>query len=154
MAIFLRGHERRKDGKTNTYWSMVENRRCADGRVVQRHVLYLGRLTPAQELSWEKTAAQFGDKPRLGDALPGLASERELQRQEAAAIGADDVVGIKTHIHDLGNLLEFMAIGTAVKRLPNLAPQSALLPPQAIIRDKDTWITADQSAFSALQKKD
>jgi hypothetical protein len=86
MAIFLRSHERRKDGKTNTYWSLVENRRCAGGRVVQRHGLYLGKLTPAQELSWERTAAQFGDTPRLGEALPGLASARELQRQEAAAI--------------------------------------------------------------------
>jgi transposase len=86
MAIFLRGHERRKDGKTNTYWSLVENRRCADGRVVQRHVLYLGKLTPAQELSWEKTAAQFDDKAHLGQVLPGLATERELQSKEAAAI--------------------------------------------------------------------
>lgn len=86
MALFLRGHERRKDGKTNTYWSLVENRRCAGGRVVQRHVLYLGKLTSAQELSWEKTAAQFEDKPPSGDALPGLATERELQRKEAAAI--------------------------------------------------------------------
>lgn len=86
MAIFLRSHERRKDGKTHTYWSLVENRRCADGRVVQRHVLYLGKLTPAQELSWERTAAQFGDKPPLSQALPGLATERELQSQEAAAM--------------------------------------------------------------------
>ena len=59
MALFLRAHDRRKDGKVHTYWSLVENRRCADGRVVQRHVLYLGALTPAQELSWEKTARQF-----------------------------------------------------------------------------------------------
>jgi transposase len=86
MAIFLRGHERRKDGKTNTYWSLVENRRCADGRVVQRHVLYLGKLTPAQELSWEKTAEQFADESPPGASLPGLVSERELQRKEAAAI--------------------------------------------------------------------
>jgi hypothetical protein len=86
MAIFLRGHQRRKDGKTNTYWSLVENRRCAGGRVVQRHVLYLGRLTPAQELSWERTAEQFDAKAPLAQALPGLASERELQRQEVAAI--------------------------------------------------------------------
>ena len=86
MAIFLRGHERRKDGKTNTYWSLVENRRCAGGRVVQRHVLYLGKLTPAQELSWEKTAEQFGDRPKAGPSLPGLATERELQRKEAAAM--------------------------------------------------------------------
>jgi transposase len=86
MAIFLRGHERRKDGKTNTYWSLVENRRCAGGRVVQRHVLYLGRLTPAQELSWEKTAEQFGDRPQRSESLPGLATERELQSKEAAAM--------------------------------------------------------------------
>ncbi len=86
MAIFLRGHERRKDGKTNTYWSLVENRRCADGRVVQRHVLYLGKLTPVQELSWEKTAEQFGEDSLPGASLPGLVTERELQRKEAAAI--------------------------------------------------------------------
>lgn len=86
MAIFLRGHERCKAGKTNRYWSLVENRRCAGGRVVQRHVLYLGKLTPAQELSWEKTAAQFGDTSQPGACLPGLVTERELQRNEAAAI--------------------------------------------------------------------
>ena len=43
-----------------------------------------------------------------------------LIRDEATAIGADDVVGIKTHIHEHGNLLEFMAIGTAVKKFPNV----------------------------------
>ncbi|HUO09841.1 MAG TPA: heavy metal-binding domain-containing protein [Phycisphaerae bacterium] len=75
-----------------------------------------------------------------------------LIRAEANAIGADDVVGIKTHIHDLGNLLEFMAIGTAVKKLPNLTPQSALLPPQAIIKDKDTWITTDNNLFPTPTK--
>ena len=31
-----------------------------------------------------------------------------LIRQEADALGADDVVGIRTHIHELGNLIEFM----------------------------------------------
>ena len=86
MSLFLRGHERRKDGKTNTYWSLVENRRCAGGRVVQRHVLYLGRLTPAQEASWQKTAEQFGEGTPPGPTLPGLATERELQSKEAAAI--------------------------------------------------------------------
>jgi hypothetical protein len=54
--------------------------------VVQRHVLYLGALTSAQELSWQKTAHQFDAQPEPGPALPGLATERELQAQEAAAI--------------------------------------------------------------------
>ena len=86
MSLFLRGIERRKDGKTNTYWSLVENRRCAGGRVVQRPVLYLGRLTAAQELSWQKTAKEFGAACASDQSLPGLATERELQRKEAAAI--------------------------------------------------------------------
>lgn len=86
MAIFLRAHERHKDGKVHTYWSLVENRRCADGRIVQRHVLYLGKLTTAQELSWEKTAQQFAGAAPLTPALPGLATERELRAEEVAAI--------------------------------------------------------------------
>ena len=86
MALFLRPHERRKDGKVHTYWSLVENRRAGDGRVVQRQVLYLGALSPIQELSWEKTAQQFDPPPTQPEALNGLASERELLAKEAAAI--------------------------------------------------------------------
>jgi len=86
MALFLRAHERRKDGKIHTYWSLVENRRCSDGRIVQRHVLYLGALTDAQQRSWEKTAQQFNPPAPAPAPLPGLSTERELQVQEAAAI--------------------------------------------------------------------
>lgn len=86
MALFLRAHDRRKDGKVHTYWSLVENRRCSDGRIVQRHVLYLGALTAAQQRSWEKTAQQFDPPTPASEALPGLATEQELQVQQAAAI--------------------------------------------------------------------
>jgi len=86
MAIFLRAHQRRKDGKVHSYWSLVENRRCADGRIVQRHVLYLGALTQAQESRWEKTILQLEPQPELGDSLPGFKSERELRANEVAAI--------------------------------------------------------------------
>ena len=64
-----------------------------------------------------------------------------LIRDEASAIGADDVVGIKTHIHEHGNLIEFMAIGTAVKKYPGVTTVNEMLPPQAIIKDKDTWVS-------------
>jgi len=74
-----------------------------------------------------------------------------LIRDEANAIGADDVVGITTHIHELGGLIEFMAIGTAVKRRAGATPATASLPVQAIIRDKDTWISGDD-LFSAAVK--
>ena len=42
--MFLRCKVRRKDGKQHRYWSVVENTRVARGRVVQRHVLYLGEI--------------------------------------------------------------------------------------------------------------
>jgi transposase len=86
MALFLRAHERRKDGKVHTYWSLVESRRCGDGRVMQRQVLYLGALSPSQELSWQKTAQTFDPPPTQPEPLSGLASERELLAKEAAAI--------------------------------------------------------------------
>jgi hypothetical protein len=35
----LRFHARIKDGKDHCYWSVVENRRCGRGKVVQRQVL-------------------------------------------------------------------------------------------------------------------
>ena len=37
-----------KDGKEHSYWSIVESRRCADGRVVQRPVLYLDEIASMQ----------------------------------------------------------------------------------------------------------
>ncbi len=42
--MFLRARTRRKDGKEHRYWSIVENRRTGQGRVVQRQVLYLGEI--------------------------------------------------------------------------------------------------------------
>ena len=37
--MFLRSKQRLKDGKVHRYWSIVENRRVAGNRVVQRQVL-------------------------------------------------------------------------------------------------------------------
>ena len=70
-----------------------------------------------------------------------------LITDEARSIGADDVVGIKTHIHEFGGLIEFMAIGTAIKRQAGLTTESEALPPQAIIKDKDTWISDSSQLF-------
>lgn len=50
--MFLRVKERKKNGKIHRYWSIVENRRVGDGRVVQRHLLYLGELNDAQRAGW------------------------------------------------------------------------------------------------------
>ena len=61
--------------------------------------------------------------------------------EDAAACGADEVVGIKTYVYALGNgIIEFLAIGTAVKRLPGVRTLSDSLPAQAVVRDKDTFV--------------
>jgi hypothetical protein len=60
--MFLRCSERRKDGKTHRYWSLVENRRVCGGRVVQRHLLYLGEINDSQQAAWCKTIEVFGDE--------------------------------------------------------------------------------------------
>jgi len=52
--MFLRSKNRFKDGKQHRYWSIVENRRVSDGRVVQRQVLYLGEINDAQKTAWCK----------------------------------------------------------------------------------------------------
>src|SRR5438128_1241486 len=53
--MFLRATVRKKDGKQHRYWSVVENKRVAGGRVVQRHVLYLGEINSTQELAWRRS---------------------------------------------------------------------------------------------------
>ena len=39
----------------------MENRRVADGRVVQRHVLYLGEINDAQGAAWCRSIAVFDE---------------------------------------------------------------------------------------------
>ena len=60
--MFLRATTRKKDGKEHRYWSVVENRRVAGDRVVQRHVLYLGEINSSQELAWRKSIEVLDDE--------------------------------------------------------------------------------------------
>ena len=57
--MFLRCKVRKKNGKEHRSWSLVENRRVAGGRVVQRHVLYLGEINDSQQLAWRKSVELF-----------------------------------------------------------------------------------------------
>ena len=59
--MFLRRTERKKDGKTHTYWNIVESKRLSDGRVVQRHVLYLGEINSSQADAWRKAIEVFDE---------------------------------------------------------------------------------------------
>src|SRR2546430_12583578 len=71
--MFLRFSIRKKDGKQHRYWSVVENRRVAGGRVVQRHVLYLGEINDTQELAWRRSIEVLEDgavRPRTLSLFP------------------------------------------------------------------------------------
>jgi hypothetical protein len=59
--MFLRHKIRRKDGKEHRTWSVVENRRVHDGRVVQRQVLYLGEINDSQKAAWSKAIEVFDE---------------------------------------------------------------------------------------------
>jgi len=59
--MFLRSKIRRKDGKEHRAWSVVENRRVHDGRVVQRQVFYLGEINDSQRAAWSKAIEVFDE---------------------------------------------------------------------------------------------
>jgi hypothetical protein len=60
--MYLRHIQRKKNGKEHSYWSIVESRRLTDGRVSQRHVLYLGEINDAQERAWARAVEVFPDE--------------------------------------------------------------------------------------------
>jgi uncharacterized protein YbjQ (UPF0145 family) len=60
---------------------------------------------------------------------------------DAENCGADEVVGVKTYVYNLGGgLVEFLVIGTAIKKVDGITTKTDSLPPQAIIKDEDTFI--------------
>jgi len=86
--MFLRATTRKKDGKEHRYFSVVENRRVAGGRVLQRHVLYLGEINSSQELAWRKSIEVLEDGERVPrslalfpeDRCEGLAADASIVR--------------------------------------------------------------------------
>lgn len=52
--MFLRANKRFKDGKEHRYWSVVESRRVAGGRTVQKTLLYLGEINDSDRAAWTR----------------------------------------------------------------------------------------------------
>lgn len=68
--------------------------------------------------------------------------------KEADAIGADEVVGVKTYVYQLGSgLIEFLAIGTAIKKVDGLTSKSEQLIPQVFTTDWDTFVNTAEFSF-------
>ena len=65
--MFLRATTRKKDGK-DIATGALSRTHASRGRVVQRHVLYLGEINDTQELAWRKSIEVLED----GAARPTL----------------------------------------------------------------------------------
>jgi transposase len=59
--MFLRGHQRTKDGKAHSYWSLVETVRTPDGPR-QKTLCYLGELNSSAQTRWLKTIEVFNEQ--------------------------------------------------------------------------------------------
>jgi transposase len=59
--MFLRPHQRTKDGKDHIYWSLVETVRTVDGPR-QRTLCYLGELNGSAQARWLKSVEVFNEQ--------------------------------------------------------------------------------------------
>ncbi len=59
--MFLRSHGRKKDGKSHTYWSLVETVRTPDGPR-QKTLCYLGELNNSAQARWLTTVEVFNEQ--------------------------------------------------------------------------------------------
>ena len=90
--MFLRFNRRFKDGKEHRYWNIVENKRCASGKVVQRQVLYLGEINDSQREAWCRLIEAFDEDAGRHKQLALFPADRAVPAQA------------KTHgvqVHDL-----------------------------------------------------
>ena len=89
--MFLRCTRRKKDGKVHEYWNIVESRRLADGRVAQRHVLYLGEINASQREAWRKTI----------EVCDARGERRQMALFPAGTVPCDDVDAIGVRLSQL-----------------------------------------------------
>jgi len=88
-VMFLRSSSRQKNGKQHRYFSIVENKRLADGRVAQRHVLYLGEINSSQELAWRKSIEVLEEgkqKPSTMALFPEDRCEAEIAEESIVRV--------------------------------------------------------------------
>jgi hypothetical protein len=82
--MFLRFNRRLKDGKEHRYWNIVENKRCAGGKVVQRQVLYLGEINDSQHEAWCRQVEAFDEDSERSTQLSLFPADRALPEHAQA----------------------------------------------------------------------
>jgi len=85
--MYLKCNRRWKDGKEHRYWSIMENRRCAGGKVVQRPVLYLGEINDSQREAWIRSIEVFDEDSGRQGRLALFSADRGIPASVAEGIG-------------------------------------------------------------------
>ena len=100
--MFLRKTQRKKDGKTHDYWSVVENSAWQAGVFHSATFVYLGEINSSQAAGWRKAIEVLDDDAGLPrtlalfpeDRCAAVASDASIvqlrlsdMRQPAAAMG-------------------------------------------------------------------
>ena len=132
-------------------WNMVNIGFLPIGLVMGVSVYSLGFTSGIA--SWMQSLAG-GEVQGLTELLYE-AREKALERIQIQAqkCNADEVVGVKTRVYDLGGgLVEFMVIGTAVKKIEGVRTLNENLPPQAIIQDRETFVDSTQDIPVSLNQ--
>ena len=93
--MFVRFKKRFKDGKEHRYWSVVENVRVRGGRVVQRHVLYLGEINDSQRAAWCRSIEVVEGKSRSRQMA--LFSEDRAAPALTCEVVKINVAGVSLH---------------------------------------------------------
>src|SRR5277367_4160838 len=75
--MFLRSTNRKKDGKSHRYYSVVENQRISGDKTVQRTVLYLGEINDSQQTAWRRTLEVFDEEQQQTRNLSLFPDDRE-----------------------------------------------------------------------------
>jgi transposase len=78
--MFLRTHQRSKDGKAHTYWSLVETVRTRAGPR-QRTLCYLGELNGSAQARWLKSIEVFNEQGQT-EQLKLFPSEQEVPEDD------------------------------------------------------------------------
>jgi transposase len=76
--MYLRCNRRFKDGKEHRYWNIVESKRCAGGKVVQRQVLYLGEINDSQREAWCRVIEAFDEQSQQRTQLALFPAQGEV----------------------------------------------------------------------------
>ena len=76
--MYLKRNRRLKDGKEHLYWNIVESKRCAGGKIVQRQVLYLGEINDSQREAWCRVIEAFDEGSQRAEQLALFSADRAV----------------------------------------------------------------------------